>query len=189
MPKHLTKTADSECDEQCIGDRADGHDHADVLTGEPLPQDKCVLRADRDDEPAAGEEAGQCNTGHGRTDDGSPGTAIVTTGRCLDMGREPSASEVMDGRASQLRQDQLPGRARRALPGEDGVMATAEYTVKGMTCGHCAHAVTTELKKIDGVGEVKVDVTSGKVSVDAATALDIAAVAAAIDEAGYELVS
>lgn len=68
-------------------------------------------------------------------------------------------------------------------------MATAEYTVKGMTCGHCAHAVTTELKKIDGVGEVKVDVTSGKVSVDAATALDIAAVAAAIDEAGYELVS
>lgn len=68
-------------------------------------------------------------------------------------------------------------------------MATSEYMVKGMTCGHCAHAVTTELKKIDGVGEIQVDVTSGKVTVDAATALDVAAVAAAIDEAGYELVS
>ena len=67
-------------------------------------------------------------------------------------------------------------------------MTTTEYTVQGMTCGHCAHAVTTELKKLEGVSDVRVTVETGAVQVDSAAALDLEAVAAAIDEAGYELV-
>lgn len=67
-------------------------------------------------------------------------------------------------------------------------MTTTEYTVQGMTCGHCAHAVTTELKKIEGVSDVHVTVESGAVQVDSSAALDIESVAAAIEEAGYTLV-
>ena len=61
-------------------------------------------------------------------------------------------------------------------------------SVSGMTCGHCAQAVTTELSKIAGVSEVKVDVETGKVEIDSASELNNADVAAAIEEAGYELV-
>lgn len=67
-------------------------------------------------------------------------------------------------------------------------MITTDYTVQGMTCGHCAHAVSTEIKKIDGVSDVRVTVESGSVQVDSAVSLDAAAVAAAVDEAGYTLV-
>jgi copper chaperone CopZ len=67
-------------------------------------------------------------------------------------------------------------------------MITTDYTVEGMTCGHCAQAVTTEIKKIDGVSDVRVTVESGAVQVDSADALAIDTVAAAVDEAGYTLV-
>ncbi|MEE1781564.1 cation transporter [Streptomyces sp. SP17BM10] len=64
----------------------------------------------------------------------------------------------------------------------------AVFQVKGMTCGHCVSSVTAELKKIDGVTEVAVDLTTGRVTVDATAPLADEAVAAAIDEAGYDLV-
>lgn len=67
-------------------------------------------------------------------------------------------------------------------------MITTDYTVAGMTCGHCAQAVTTEIKKLAGVADVRVTVENGNVQVDSADALDRAAVAAAVDEAGYNLV-
>ena len=67
-------------------------------------------------------------------------------------------------------------------------MITTDYTVEGMTCGHCAHAVSTEIKKLDGVSDVRVTVETGAVQVDSAAALDAEAVAAAVDEAGYTLV-
>jgi len=67
-------------------------------------------------------------------------------------------------------------------------MITKNYTVQGMTCGHCADAVTEEVNKIDGVESVAVDVESGTVLVVSAAALDPTRVAAAVDEAGYELV-
>ena len=67
-------------------------------------------------------------------------------------------------------------------------MITTDYTVAGMTCGHCAQAVTTEIKKLAGVADVRVTVENGNVQVDSAEALDQAAVAAAVDEAGYTLV-
>ncbi|MGE7439700.1 heavy-metal-associated domain-containing protein [Kitasatospora sp. NPDC001175] len=64
----------------------------------------------------------------------------------------------------------------------------AVYVVKGMTCGHCAGSVTAELKRIAGVTAVAVDLATGVVTVDSEQPLDRAAVAEAIDEAGYELV-
>jgi copper chaperone len=66
--------------------------------------------------------------------------------------------------------------------------ATSTYTVKGMTCEHCVRAVTTEISALEGVQGVEVDLDSGRVSVVSAGTLDDAAVAAAVDEAGYELV-
>lgn len=67
-------------------------------------------------------------------------------------------------------------------------MITTDFTVEGMTCGHCAHAVTTEIKKIAGVTDVRVTVESGAVQVDSADAVSVEAIAAAVDEAGYTLV-
>lgn len=67
-------------------------------------------------------------------------------------------------------------------------MINTEYNVQGMTCGHCAQAVTTEIKKLAGVTEVEVTVETGVVKVASDAALDVDAVAAAVDEAGYELV-
>lgn len=65
----------------------------------------------------------------------------------------------------------------------------ATYTVTGMTCGHCVASVTEEISEIPGVTQVDVDLGSGRVEVTSDTPLDRAAVAAAVDEAGYELAS
>lgn len=67
-------------------------------------------------------------------------------------------------------------------------MVTETYTVRGMTCGHCAAAVTEEVTNIPGVHDVEVDVASGLVKVSSADPLDAAQVGVAVDEAGYELV-
>ena len=67
-------------------------------------------------------------------------------------------------------------------------MITSTYTVKGMTCGHCEQAVSTELKGIPGVADVAVDLEGGLVTVTSDAALEDQAVRAAVDEAGFELV-
>ena len=60
------------------------------------------------------------------------------------------------------------------------------YAVTGMTCGHCASAVTTEVEAIEGVSTVSVDVETGRVTVEGQGFTD-EQVAAAVDEAGYAL--
>lgn len=70
-------------------------------------------------------------------------------------------------------------------------MTTTTVKVSGMTCGHCVSAVTEELKGLDGVTDVAVDLVAGGTSTVAVTsesALDDAAVKAAVDEAGYAVV-
>jgi len=62
------------------------------------------------------------------------------------------------------------------------------YKVAGMTCGHCVSAVTMELSLLPSVTAVDVDLEAGQVAVTSDAQLDQAQVAAAIDEAGYELV-
>jgi len=71
-------------------------------------------------------------------------------------------------------------------------MTATTYQVTGMTCEHCARAVTGELTGVPGVSAVRVDLVPGGASAvtvtsDATLAAD--AVAAALDEAGgYQLV-
>ena len=68
-------------------------------------------------------------------------------------------------------------------------MATQHtYTVTGMTCSHCVNSVDAEIRQLPGVTDVQVDLPSGAVTVTSDQPLDETAVAAAIDEAGYELV-
>ena len=64
---------------------------------------------------------------------------------------------------------------------------TSTWTVTGMTCGHCAASVTEEITEIDGVEGVEVDVPTGQVTITSAAPLDVAAVKAAVEEAGYQL--
>ena len=62
------------------------------------------------------------------------------------------------------------------------------YTVEGMTCDHCRNAVMEEVLQVAGVRGVNVDLDSGRLTV-AGEAFDDAAIGAAVDEAGYTLVS
>ena len=64
---------------------------------------------------------------------------------------------------------------------------TSTYTVTGMTCQHCVASVTEEVQEIPGVEKVEVDLATGAVTVTSAESLDDAAVAAAVEEAGYSL--
>jgi copper chaperone len=66
-------------------------------------------------------------------------------------------------------------------------MSTARYTVSGMTCSHCVNAVSDEVGALPGVTSVEVDLESGALTVTSETEIDDAAVAAAVDEAGYAL--
>jgi copper chaperone len=68
-------------------------------------------------------------------------------------------------------------------------MSEAVYTVRGMTCDHCVGAVRTEVGALDGVTQVDVDLGSGRVRVTSAQPLDDGAVRAAVEEAGYEVVT
>ncbi|MGA4841836.1 heavy-metal-associated domain-containing protein [Streptomyces sp. G45] len=65
---------------------------------------------------------------------------------------------------------------------------TTVYDVTGMTCGHCEGAVKSEISELPGVSSVEAVAATGKVTVVSAAPLDEAAVRAAVDEAGYELV-
>jgi len=70
---------------------------------------------------------------------------------------------------------------------------TTALQVTGMTCDHCASAVTGKLTRLDGVSSVHVDlVPAGEsvVTVTSAGPLAGRAVAAALDEAGdYRIAS
>jgi copper chaperone len=62
------------------------------------------------------------------------------------------------------------------------------YAVTGMTCAHCVLSVTEEVSAVAGVTAVDVDLASGRVTVTGAH-VDDDAVAAAVAEAGYEVVA
>jgi len=66
-------------------------------------------------------------------------------------------------------------------------MTATTYTVTGMTCEHCVHAVTEELTSLGGVTQVNVElVPSGesKVTVTSDAPLPDEAVGTALDDAG-----
>jgi copper chaperone CopZ len=59
-----------------------------------------------------------------------------------------------------------------------------EYTVTGMTCGHCEAAVRAEVGRLDGVAQVDVSAATGRLVVTSTEPL----ADDAVDEAGYEAV-
>ena len=70
-------------------------------------------------------------------------------------------------------------------------MTSTNFLVRGMTCGHCVSAVTDEVSAISGVTDVSIDLVEGgysSVTIASDAPLDLEAVRAAVDEAGYELV-
>lgn len=64
----------------------------------------------------------------------------------------------------------------------------AQVTVSGMTCQHCVLSVTEEISEIDGVSAVDVQLASGAVTVLADREIGRAEIAAAVTEAGFQLV-
>ncbi len=70
-------------------------------------------------------------------------------------------------------------------------MSTFQQTfeVTGMTCGHCVAAVKEEVGAITDVTDVAVDLATGRVTVAGRREVTPTEMAAAIDEAGYELAS
>ncbi|GAA4752036.1 heavy metal-associated domain-containing protein [Amnibacterium soli] len=63
-----------------------------------------------------------------------------------------------------------------------------EYAVTGMTCEHCERSVGEEVGALPGVTAVHAVAATGVVRVTSDSPLADDDVAAAIDEAGYELV-
>lgn len=71
-------------------------------------------------------------------------------------------------------------------------MHNTEFRVTGMTCEHCVASVTEELSELEVVSGVEVQLTSGGESVVTVHSTDILNpddVRAAVEEAGYTLVT
>jgi copper chaperone CopZ len=64
-------------------------------------------------------------------------------------------------------------------------MHTATYSVPGISCEHCRIAITGEVKTVEGVTAVDVDLAAKVVTVSGA-GFQAAAVREAIDTAGYD---
>jgi copper chaperone CopZ len=62
-----------------------------------------------------------------------------------------------------------------------------EIKVKGMSCGHCAAAVTKALQNLPGVSEVQVDLAIGRVTYQSAASIPKEDLEKLIKAAGYEL--
>jgi copper chaperone CopZ len=61
---------------------------------------------------------------------------------------------------------------------------TIKFTIDGMTCDHCVHAVTGAVKEVPGVSDVKVSLEAKSAEVTG-DLIDIAKVIAAVAEEGY----
>jgi copper chaperone len=64
---------------------------------------------------------------------------------------------------------------------------TQNYTVTGMTCGHCVASVTEEVQEIPGIEDVEVVLETGSLTITSAEPVDDAAVKTAVEDAGYQL--
>lgn len=60
--------------------------------------------------------------------------------------------------------------------------------VKGMSCSHCAGAVTKTLETTEGIKNVKVDLATGEVTYEEVKPVSMDTVKDKIKKAGYEVV-
>jgi len=67
-------------------------------------------------------------------------------------------------------------------------MASSILDVTGMSCSHCEHSVKTSVGSLTGVSDVKVELKTGKVTVEFDPAkVDIKTIQDTIEEQGYEV--
>lgn len=64
-------------------------------------------------------------------------------------------------------------------------MSNLTLRVPDMSCGHCVASVSDAVRRVEGVFDVSVDLEAKRVDVEG-EGLELAAVAQAIREAGYE---
>ena len=62
-----------------------------------------------------------------------------------------------------------------------------EIKVKGMSCAHCAAALTKAMASLPGVSNVSVDLTGGRVSYECAAPIPIQDLDRVVKAAGFEL--
>ena len=67
-------------------------------------------------------------------------------------------------------------------------MASSILDVTGMSCSHCENSVKTSVGSLTGVSEVKVELKTGKVTVEYDPAkVDIKTIQDTIEDQGYEV--
>ena len=59
--------------------------------------------------------------------------------------------------------------------------------IKGMSCNHCVMAVTKALNEIEGVSDVKVNLSKGEATFEETGGVDLNTVKDKIKKAGYEV--
>ena len=64
---------------------------------------------------------------------------------------------------------------------------TITLKIEGMTCGHCTASVEKALRAVPGVSEAKADLAAKTATVTAADTVDAKALAAAVDEIGFDV--
>jgi copper chaperone len=62
-----------------------------------------------------------------------------------------------------------------------------EITVKGMSCAHCASAMTKALESLAGVSNVQVDLAGGRVSYECVAPVPLHDLDRVVKAAGFEL--
>ena len=70
---------------------------------------------------------------------------------------------------------------------QEGVGWVKTIKIKGMSCQHCVKAVTKAMSEIDGVSDVKVDLSTGQATFDEVKPLDMELLRERIKKAGYEV--
>jgi copper chaperone len=63
----------------------------------------------------------------------------------------------------------------------------AALKIKGMSCNHCVMAVTKALGEIEGISDIKVDLSTGEASFAESGVVDMETVKEKIRKAGYEV--
>jgi copper ion binding protein len=66
--------------------------------------------------------------------------------------------------------------------------STHDFSVPGISCGHCKAAIEETVGEVAGVLSVDVDVDAKTVAVSSDDSVTEAALVTAIDEAGYDVV-
>lgn len=60
------------------------------------------------------------------------------------------------------------------------------YTVSGMTCHHCVHAITEEVSAVPGVTGVDLSLEGGKLDITSEAPVDFDRIVEAVYEAGEQ---